>query len=223
MKNAKTEPLTFEKVWQLFQETDRKFQETKEILRQSSLETDRQILEMKEALRQSKLELDKALLESKRETEKVFRETDKRVRELTDHFDGQWGKLVEALLGPGCLALFKERGIKVTQTYPNVTNEKSGKQKEIDLLLVNDTELVVIEIKSTASVKYIDKLLLDLQEFRQFFPQYKHYKVYGAMAALRYYAACDEYAERKGLFVIKSTGENLIRMQNEKGFKPKAF
>jgi len=194
MKTKKNEPLTFEKVWQMFQETDKKFQETDRILRESKAETDRQ-----------------------------SKETDKKIRELAELFTGQWGKLVEALLGPGCLSLFIEKGIKVTQTSANVTNTKNGRTMEIDILLVNDTELVVIEIKSTASVKYIDKLLLDLQEFKQFFPQYKNYKVYGAMAALRYYAECDKYAQKKGLFVLKSTGENLIQMQNDKKFKPKAF
>ena len=94
---------------------------------------------------------------------------------------------------------------------------------EVDVLLVNETELVFIEIKTTASVKYIDKLLLDLEKFRYFFPRFKDCKIYGAIAALRYYADCDKYAQRKGLFILKFTGENLVQMQNDKKFKPKAF
>jgi len=198
MKKTKSEPLTFEKVWLMFQETDRKFQESK-------LEWDRQSKETDRILRESNAK------------------TDKRIKELAELFTGQWGKLIEALIAPGCLALFKERGIKVTQRYPSPYSEKNGKTMEIDVLLVNDTELVVIEIKTTASVRHIDELLLDLQEFRYFFPHFKNYKIYGAIAALRYYAEGDKYAQRKGLFVLKSTGENLIQMQNDIKFKPKAF
>jgi len=187
MKASKSTAPTFEKVWEMFQE--------------SKIEDERRRIEQE----QRNIEIDK------------------KFKELSELFTGQWGKLIEALLGPGCLSLFKKRGIKVTQTSANVTSEKNGKQMEIDVLLVNDTELVVIEIKSTASVKYIDKLLLDLQEFKFYFPQYKNYKVYGGMAALRYYAESDKYATRKGLFVLKSTGENLIRMENKATFKPQSF
>jgi hypothetical protein len=48
MANVKQdiEKLNFEKVWLMFQETDRKFQETKELLAKSSLETNKQIEEL---------------------------------------------------------------------------------------------------------------------------------------------------------------------------------
>jgi hypothetical protein len=47
MGNTQTsEPLNFEKVWLMFQESDKKFQEAKERMEKSSLETDKRIEEL---------------------------------------------------------------------------------------------------------------------------------------------------------------------------------
>jgi len=205
MRTSKAETPSYESVWQILQETNR-------ILQENAIQ---------------RQETERVIKEYRQETDRILREssekTDKKIRELTELFNGQWGKLVEALLGPGCLSLFRRRGIDVSQTYGNALVQRGGRQMEIDVLLVNDTELVVVEIKSTSTTKYIDKLLQDLGEFKYFFPQYKGYKVYGAIAALRYYGESEKYAIRKGLFVLKSSGENLIRIENELKFKPKSF
>ncbi|MBI4648222.1 MAG: hypothetical protein HY738_16970 [Bacteroidia bacterium] len=196
---------SFEKVWLLIQETDRilteKFQETRE--------------QMKET--------DRILTEKFQETDKKFQETDKKIKELADLFTGQWGKLVEALLGPNCIKLFQARGIAISQTHPNVHVSRGGKNMEIDILLVNDTEIVIVEIKTTAKISHIKKLIKTLKEFKTFFPHYFGCKVYGAVAALKYYEESDKYAEGKGLFVIHSRGEGLLEIKNVQGFKPKEF
>lgn len=75
-----SENLNFEKVWLMFQETDRRFQET-----------DRQ-----------------------------FRETRKRLEQLTNLFTTRWGKLMESLIEPSCLNLFKKREIVIERSFSNV-------------------------------------------------------------------------------------------------------
>lgn len=43
-------------------------------------------------------------------TDRQMKETDRKIKELSQLFTGQWGKLVEALMQPGCVRLFRERG-----------------------------------------------------------------------------------------------------------------
>lgn len=49
------------------------------------------------------------------------------------------------------------------------------------------------------------------------------YKVYGAIAAIRFEEDSDKYAMHQGIFVLSPSGENLVRIDNEKGFRPKTF
>jgi hypothetical protein len=132
------------------------------------------------------------------DTDKKFQETDKKVKELANLFTTQWGKLVEALVEPSCLRLFQERGVLIEQSSQNVKAKHNGRDMEIDVLLVNDTELVVIEVKTTCRTEYIDDLKEKLKGFKAFFPQYKNYSAYGALAALKYDGASDKYAYRNG-------------------------
>ena len=186
--------LNFEKVWKMFQETDRKFQET-----------------------------DKRFQDTERILNEQSKKTDKKISELTGLFDSQWGKLVEALLGVGCLKVFKERGIKVYQSFPNAISKMDGKSMEIDVLLANGNEVVFIEVKTTARVSHVKELVDDLKEFKKFFPRFADCKVYGGLAALKFYEASEKYATTQGLFIIEPAGEGLVRIQNEDSFVPRVF
>ena len=185
------------------------FDEIKNILREvalSSKETDRKLQES-----------DKMLTEN-------FRETDRKIKELSTLFTGQWGKLVEALMAPGCLKLFRGRGIDVVRCHPNVTVEKGGRKiMEIDLLLINNGEIVVVEIKTTARKQDIDNHCERLKIFKDHFPEYHRWKVYGAVAALRYEENSNDYAQEKRFFALQATGEGLVEILNPQKFKPLVF
>ncbi|MDR0553546.1 MAG: hypothetical protein LBG76_01930, partial [Treponema sp.] len=89
------EGLTFEKVWLMFQETDRKFREQME-------EADRKFREeMKEAREQTE-EADRKLREQMKETDRRFRETDRKISKLGSRL----GELIEHLTGSNILEKF---------------------------------------------------------------------------------------------------------------------
>ena len=90
-RNSTDGPLSFEKVWLMFQETDKKFQEPDKLLSEKFKETDRLL------------------------TEK-FKETDKKLNQLERLFTSQWGKLVESLVEGDIITILNQRGIKVTDT-----------------------------------------------------------------------------------------------------------
>ena len=130
--------LTKEDIFRMFAETDKRFKDTDKKFK----ETEREI---KEAFKETNSRF--------KETDSRFKETDKKIKELASLFTGQWGKLIEALVKPSALKLFQERGLKVTETYQRLESHRNGSQMEIDVLLVNDKEAVVIEVKTTLKVE----------------------------------------------------------------------
>ncbi|MBC8230344.1 hypothetical protein H8E77_12425 [bacterium] len=118
--------------------------------------------------------------ETDRRLDKRFAETDEKIKELAGLFTGQWGKLIEALVKPSALKLFQERGIKVTETSQRIESNRNGSQMEVDIFLANDTEAVVIEVKTTLRVEDVREFLEKVGEFTLFFPRYKGLKIYGA-------------------------------------------
>ena len=72
---SQTNP-TLDDVWRLFQETDRKFQETERLMKESALETER------------------FMKESAQETNRKFQETDQKLKQLEKLFTSQWGRLM---------------------------------------------------------------------------------------------------------------------------------
>jgi hypothetical protein len=157
------------------------------------------------------------------ETDRKFQETDRKIKALAGLFTTQWGKLVESLVEPACLKLFKERGIKIEQSMRNVKVQHGDEGMECDVLLVNSEELVVVEVKTTGRVEDIREFIEKLKAFKRFFKQYKTYRVYGAVAALKYDGEADKLAYRQGLFVLSSSGEGLIKIANDHKFKPLCF
>ena len=191
------ESLTFEKVWLMFKETDRQFKETDKQFK----ETGKQF----------------------QETDKRFKETDKKIERLSNLFTTQWGKLMEALITPSCLKLFKERGIDISRTYTNIKVEKEDLEGEFDIVLANGDEVVVVEVKTTMTPTYVNEFLEKLKKIREYLPEHKNKKVYCAVAGIKYESASDKYAFRNGLFVLINKGEDNIKIANKRDFVPARF
>ncbi len=187
---------TFEKVWQMFQETDKKFQETDRQFK----ETDRQF----------------------KETDRQFRETDKKVRSLETLFTSQWGRLVEALVEGGLVKLLKERGISVEQTYERQKKKFNGRDFEFDIIAKNGTDVVPVEVKTTLRSEDVKDFLENLKLIKEVFPDYQKNNVFGAVAFLRCESKADVFAMKEGLFVIRAVGDSASIL-NPKDFQPKQF
>ena len=162
-----------------------------------------------------------------KETDSKFKETDERMdrrfRQLEGLFGNQWGRLLEALVEPGVLRLFQGRGIAVHNVYRRALAQVGGNSMEIDLLLENTNEAIAVEVKSQLTVEWINDFLDDLAEFHRFFPKYKGYRLYGAVAGLNVAQDVARYAYRRGLFVLSITGNDMVQIQNDVKFKPRDF
>ena len=167
--------------------------------------------------------LDKRIEETDGRLDKRFAETDEKIKELAGLFTGQWGKLIEALVKPSALKLFQERGIKVTETSQRIESNRNGSQMEVDILLANDVEAVVIEVKTTLRVEDVREFLEKVRQFTLFFPRYKGLKIYGGVAGIQIEEGADRFAYRRGLFVLAGSGEGMIKILNDLKFKPQNF
>jgi len=153
------------------------------------------------------------------------KEVDRRIQELSNLFTTQWGKLVEALVEPGTVDLFRQRGIGVRYSARRieVEDEAGRRVAEYDIVLVDDQEVVVIEVKTTVKKEDVDYFLEKLSRVREHLRSLvKDKKVYGAIAGLAYDEGVDRYAYRQGLFVLRSEG-GVIRIANDPSFKPRTW
>jgi hypothetical protein len=198
---------TADEVWQLLgeliqsqKETDRRFQETERLLQEQSKESDRRF----------------------RETERLIKEQNKRVDEQLGKLGNRLGEFVEWQVGPAAVRLFQERGIDVTELSSDLSVQRGDEGLEIDLLVVNGSEAIAIEVKSKLTQADVDEHLERLDKFKRLLPRYQSLKILGAVAAMVTPKEVASYAYRQGLFVIAQSGDNLVILNDQK-FKPKAW
>jgi hypothetical protein len=191
------EPLNFQKVWLMFQETGR-------LMKEQSKETEKKIQET-----------DRMLSEK-------FKETDKRIKKLSELFTSQWGKLVESLVEGDLIKLLKEKGIPVEQTLQRVKGNHDGQNYEYDIIAVNGTEIVIVEVKTTLRPQDVKDFHEKLWKAKKYLSDYKNKVIFGCVAFITADGASNQMAEKQGFYVIKATGGSASIINN-KEFIPKRF
>ena len=162
------------------------------------------------------------LTASQRETARQMKETDRRLRKLDDLFNGQWGKLIEALVAGDLIRLLNQRDIAVQHLSTNLELNDAERKWEIDILAMNGEELVAVEVKTTLKVRDVDHFLDTLRHLTRLQPDYANRAIYGAVAYLKADEAANTYGERQGLFVIRATGSSAS-ITNRADFRPRTF
>ena len=121
-------------------------------------------------------------------------------------------RLEKAICQQEVLSLFREKGIKITYYYETCWEDVSDPDNaiEVDTILCNTTVAVVTEVKTTCRPDDIDYFLKQMERFKTIFHEFANKTVYVAIAAIRYDGFSDRYARKKGLFVIKTTGDGIF-------------
>lgn len=227
---------TADEVWQLLkelietqkesaQETDRRFQETEKLLKENAQETDRRFQETDRRFQ----ETERLLKEQTQEADRRFRETERILKEQSKKTDEQIGRLgnrlgefVEWQVRPAVVRLFQERGIDVHEFLPDVSVKRATGGLQIDLLVVNETEAILVEVKSKLSQGDVDEHLERLGKFKELMPRYRDVNALGAVAGMIVPDDICSYAYRKGLYVLALSGENVVILNDSK-FKPRVW
>ncbi|MBF0143126.1 MAG: DUF3782 domain-containing protein [Magnetococcales bacterium] len=175
--------------------------------------------------RETALQIEKTSAQM-RETDLRFKETDRKIQEVSrqiGNLGGKWGQFVGNLVAPNCRKVFAERGIPVHEVHQRVKKRfDDGRNMEIDILVVNTDAVVLVEVKSTLTVRDIREHLDRLGWFKEFFPRYGDCRVMGAVAGMASEEGAEEFARNQGLFVLVQSGETM-ELANEARFQPRVW
>ena len=172
--------------------------------------------------RKSQKERSEELDRQMQETDRQMQETDRRLKKAEDLFTTQWGKLMESLVSGDLVRLLDGRGIGVRSLAQRTLTRRGGESYEVDILAVNGEEIVVVEVKTTLRPEDVGRFRSKLVRFKEWWPEYRDRKVYGAMAWLQASDDVALHAERQGFFVIRATGDSAS-IVNAEDFEPRVF
>ena len=159
------------------------------------------------------------------ETARQFQETDRQFKQVgkkIGDLGNRLGEFVEGLVKPAVVRLFQARGIAVHEVHPDVSVDRYNEGIQIDLLVVDDTEAVLVEVKSKLAQADVDEHLERLAKFKRMLPRYADVRALGAVAAMVVPPEVARYAYRQGLFVLAQTGDS-VAILNDNRFQPKAW
>jgi hypothetical protein len=201
---------TYDDILRLFQETDRRLKDTERLLKEQSQGADRRMQEADLRMQ----EADRRREETDRQIQQVSRQIGKLGNRL--------GEFVEWQVRPAAIRLLQERNIEVHELASEISVQRDGEGLEIDLLAINTSQAVLIEVKSKLSQTDIDEHLERLAKFKRLMPRYQDVSALGAVAAMVIPTDVARYAYRQGLFVIAQSGDHLVIL-NDPAFVPKAW
>ncbi|MEO0215206.1 MAG: hypothetical protein ABIL12_06855, partial [candidate division WOR-3 bacterium] len=209
------------------EETDKMLKETRKLVdslakRQEETdkmlkETDKKIKELAEKHAETEEQIKKLSIQISKVSEEV-RNTTKAVANL----NGIWKDYTEDTIREGLEYALKELGFEGFRVRENLKSKMDGDSMEIDGLVLGDDYVIVLEVKTTLRVDDVDEFVEELEKrFLKFFPEYKGYKLYGAVAGMKFHQFADRYANKRGLIVLKHKDGKDVKVLNPKNFKPK--
>jgi hypothetical protein len=190
-----SEGLTFEKVWTMFQETDRRFKETDRRMQ----ETDRRM----------------------QETDRKMQETDRKISKL----GGRLGELIEHLVASNILEKFNNLGYNFGKTGLNVKFVDSANVPlaEVDILLENGEEVLAVEVKSKLSIDDVREHIQRMEKLRRYADEHHDQRrLVAAVAGAIISEGVKPFALRRGFYVISQAGDT-VKIDAPEGFVPKAW
>ena len=165
------------------------------------------------------------LIEAQKETDLKFKETERQIQQVNQQLGklgNRLGEFVEWQVRPAVVRLFQERGIAVHELSTDISVQRPEGGIEIDLLIINSTDAILVEVKSKLTQADVDEHLERLGKFKRLMPRYDDVRALGAVAAMVVPNDVARYAYRQGLFVLAQSGESVIILNDSK-FKPKVW
>lgn len=160
--------------------------------------------------------LNKEIRQIIKETTLQMKETDRKIKEISTRFNSTIGNIMEGLMSPSSFKIFKKAGFHINRCLRNVKrkNKEPLLAMELDALMIGDTEIIALEVKSSCDCQDIDKFLFHMERFRTLFPEYDklNLNVYVAIASLNYENEADLYAQKQGLLVIRVSEEEIFTL-----------
>lgn len=144
------------------------------------------------------------------------------MNQLENIFTSPWGNLVESLAEGEITRILKEWGVEVTDTMQRRSGIRNGVKYEFNIIAINGTDIVIVEVKTTLRPSDIRSFVKKLKQAKNWMSEYSDKNVFGAVAFLTADAGVSSIAEKKGLFVIQVT-EDSASIINSEVFVPKSW
>jgi len=209
------EGLTFEKVWAMFQETDRQRKETERLIKESQKETDRQ-------MKESQKETDRVIKESQKKTDRVITRIEKQMGGLHNSF----GEMAEHLVAPSIEKRFNELGYHFKAVAPggfNIHDDTGKVVAQVDILLLNSDCIMAVEVKAKVHAKDMEHHVKRLELLRKYWEKNGDKRVIrGAIAGAIFGNIEKEAAIEAGFYVLVQSGDTM-KLELPDGFVPREW
>jgi multidrug resistance efflux pump len=100
-------------------------------------------------------------------------------------------------------------GVEYERVQAKTLAGRKGKRKEFDIVLVNGSNVALIEVKFKAHLADVEQAERQVQQYRDIFPEHARYTIYSGIAALSVPEDVVKAAHSKGLFVLKQVGDAI--------------
>jgi len=197
------EEITFAELKELFKETDKKFQETREMIR----------------------ELSKSSAEASKETDKKFQETDRMIKEISAELGGigrSNGQIAEDFFYTALTNTMQISNLKFDFIDRNTIRRRNNTAAEYDIIMYNDYKVLIVEVKHNFRYNYLRDFYNKIKKFRILYPDYKNYKIYAAIAAMTFENQALNEAKEYGFYILTQNNQN-IQILNPTDFEPTEF
>ena len=158
---------------------------------------------------------------------KMFQETKEQIKETNKAINGigkSNGEIAEDFFFNGLKSTMKIGEIKISFIDRNLErfSKKLQLKGEYDILLSNDSLIVIVEIKYKVRTEDIEELLnKKIPNFRKLFPRYSNFKIQGAIAGLTFEKKSIELGKKYGFYIITQSGENFKYLNEKNLILPK--
>jgi hypothetical protein len=191
--------LSFEKVWAMFQETDRKIDRIVQETTRQMKETDRIV----------------------QETARQMKETDRKIGNLGSRI----GDLVEQMIAPNILEKFEKLGYVFGKVAPRVwyNDSRGGHIAEVDLLLENGDTALAVEVKTSLTTNDVRDHVKRMETLRRYADEHGDKRRFlGAVAGAIATGEVKAFAVKNGFFVLEQSGDT-VQISVPENFKPREW
>jgi hypothetical protein len=139
-----------------------------------------------------------------KETSRVLKEIGRRMGAMASN----QGDVAEEFFFNTLLDKPEIGGIRFDRVVKNMGAGKPGsKQAEFDVVLHNGSSMAIVEVKYKVHPNDLEQVRQHMQAYRELFPEYKDYKLYGGIAGFSVPQDVVDQALEQGMFVLKRKGD----------------
>ena len=213
-KKFQNTDLKFQDTDKKFQDTDLKFQEIREEFKdiaQRFKETSLIIKETGEQLKKTEKTIEQNSIDSKRSMEEL-KTFSKNLSINIDGISRTQGEITEDYFFNILNQNKSVAGLEFDNIERNLYQYARHNLKgEYDIIMFNGNSVLIVEIKNKIRNKDINNLKnKQIANFRELFPNYKDFKIYGAVAGFTIKDELVKKANDEGFFVLQKKGDMMV-------------